>query len=223
VISAIIFDFDGVLADTERLHFSAFADAFASRGWTLAETAYFGRYLGFDDRGVVQAYAADHGLTLDDAGAAALVASKGRAFARLFHTSDVLYPDAAVCVGALAARFRLAIASGALRHEIAAILERGGLLDAFPVIIGADDVSDTKPSPVPYLEAAARLGVPPAECLAVEDSHVGLDAARAAGMRTVALPTTSPRRRLAGADCILDGLRALTPDIVDHLDGRGRP
>jgi beta-phosphoglucomutase len=223
MIAAVIFDFDGVLADTERLHLAAFADAFAARGWTLDEAAYFDRYLGFDDRGVVREFSADRRIALDEADAEALVAAKGRAFARLFQSSNVLYPDAAACVAALAGRFRLAIASGALRHEIAAILDRGALLHAFPVIVGADDVADTKPSPAPYLEAAARLGVPPAECVAVEDSSLGLDAARAAGMRTVALPTTSPRRLLATADRILDRLGELTPEIVEALDREPRP
>src|SRR5262249_54357156 len=160
MISAIIFDFDGVLADTERLHFAAFVDAFSARGWTLDEAAYFDDYLGFDDRGLVRAYAADRNVPLNAADAELLVAAKGRAFARLLQTRDVLYPGAAACVGVLARQFRLAIASGALRHEIAGILERGALLQAFPVIVGADDVRETKPSPVPYLEAAARLGVP---------------------------------------------------------------
>src|SRR5207248_6643433 len=101
--------------------------------------------------------------------------------------------------------------------------QTGALLDAFRVIVGAEDVDEAKPSPAPYLEAAARLGVRPADCVAVEDSHWGLDAARAAGMRTVALPTTSPPHLLASADRIVSGLRDLTPELVAGLDRHGGP
>lgn len=223
MISAVIFDFDGVLANTERLHLAAFVEVFAARGWTLHETAYFERYLGFDDRGVVHAYAADHQLALDAADAQGLAATKASAFDRLLQTRDVLYADAAACVGALAGPFRLAIASGALHREIAAILKGGNLLHAFAAIVGADDVSDAKPSPAPYLEAAARLGLPPADCVAIEDSHWGLAAARSAGMRTIAVPTTLPRHLLASADRIVSRLAELTPEIVAALDWERRP
>ena len=223
MISAVIFDFDGVLADTEPLHFAAFVDAFRPRGWTLEEKAYFDRYLGFDDRGVVRAFATDHALPLSGGEEDRIVEDKTHAFARLIETRNVLYPETAACVGALVHRFRLGIASGALRREIALVLTAGSLLHAFPVIVGADDVEETKPSPVPYLEAASRLGVAPRECIAIEDSRWGLAAARAAGMKTIALPTTSPRHLLVDADRIIGTLAELTVDLLAGFDRAALP
>ena len=218
MIAAVIFDFDGVLADTERLHFGAFVEVFAARGWTLDESSYYQRYIGYDDRGTVRAFAADHGVPLDLADVEAISSAKAGAFARLVASRDVLYPGAAETVRRLTPDFRLAIASGALHGEITAMLAAGGLLDAFPVIVGADDVAESKPSPVPYLTAAAGLGCAPRECVAVEDSHWGLTSARSAGMRTIALPTTSPVHLLGIADRILARLADLTPLIVAGLD-----
>jgi len=220
MISAIIFDLDGVLADTEHLHWSAFADVFETRGWTLSEAAYTERYLGLDDRGVIGAYAADHRIPMDASELDRIVCAKSAAFARLLAANDVLYPAASACVRALAARYPLGISSGALHAEIVAILATGRLLPCFAAIVGADDVRDPKPSPESYLEAARLLGVAAADCMAVEDSRWGLTAARAAGMKTVALPTTSPPHMLAAADRILGSLAELTPELVDRF---GRP
>lgn len=216
-IKTVVFDFDGVLADTERLHLKAFQHVLGGRGWQLDEAEYFDQYLGFDDRGLVVAFGADHDLPFTGADVATLVAEKGRVFASLVESGDVLFPGAQACVEQLAAHFSLGIASGALKDEIVSIL-RGAKLDSyFPVIVAADDVSSCKPSPEPYLTAAHRLGVVPAACVAVEDSVPGLAAARAAGMRTIGLTTTSPAAQLATADRVIDRLDELSPDFVAAL------
>lgn len=216
-IHAIVLDFDGVIADTERLHFAAFRDVFAARGWTLEEAAYFDRYLGCDDYGLVRDFARDNDLALSPADAETLVSAKGDLFGQHLSSSDVLFPGAAEAIRQLEARYPLGIASGALHHEIVAILSRAGLLERFRVIVAADDVSATKPAPEPYLTAADRLGVDPTRCLAVEDSAPGLQAARTAGMRTIALTTTSPAAALNGADRIVAGLHEVSPELVAEL------
>jgi beta-phosphoglucomutase-like phosphatase (HAD superfamily) len=216
-IAAVIFDFDGVIADTERLHLGAFRDVFATRGWSLTEAAYFDRYLGCDDHGLVLAYAEDEGLVITREEVEDLVARKTRAFARHLSSPSVLFPGAPAAIRAIAARFPTAIASGALHREIAAMLEAADLLTLFPVIVGADDVTNCKPSPEPYLTAAARLGAAPSRCVAVEDSAAGLQAAQAAGMRTIGLTTTSPADLLAGADRIVSRLADVSPELIDEL------
>ncbi|MEO7192210.1 MAG: HAD family phosphatase [Vicinamibacterales bacterium] len=217
LITTVIFDFDGVLADTEGLHLRAFQDIFATRGWNLDEAAYFDRYLGCDDRGLVVAYAHDHAISLTDADIRSMVDAKAHAFAGYMATGDVLFRGARDCVAELAGRYSLGIASGALHVEIVTILQAGRLLDAFRVIVGADDVASCKPSPEPYLTAAARLGVAPSACVAVEDSAPGLQAAQAAGMRTIGMTTTSPRHLLAGADRVIGSLQELSPALIEAL------
>ncbi len=213
-MQAVVFDFDGVLADTERLHLLAFQDVFVTQGWELDERSYYDRYMGFDDRGAIVEFARDFGFTPTEHEIGRLTASKADAFAARLSSGDVLFPETRACVERLARQFPLAIASGALRHEIVAILTAGGLLDFFPVIVGADDCTAHKPEPEPYLRAAAALGIDPRRCTAVEDSSWGLASARAAGMRTIGVTTTSPREALHEAHVIIGGLHELTASLI---------
>ena len=220
-VSAVIFDFDGVLADTERLHLRAFQTVFSARAWSLDEVSYFDRYLGYDDKGLVAAFARDQNLTVTAADVRELVDAKSRVFAGYLEAGEVLFSGARECVGALAQEYTLGIASGALHAEIVAILTAAGLIERFTVIIAADDVDECKPSPVPYLAAAAGLRLDPRACVAIEDSTAGLEAARAAGMLTVGVTTTLPRPLLEdGADLIVDSLREISPATVGRLGQR---
>jgi beta-phosphoglucomutase len=221
-MTAVIFDFDGVLADTEGLHLRAFQDTFAARGWTLTERGYAERYLGFDDRTLMRTYLRDRALPVTGAEIETLVREKAQTFERLLADGPVLYSSAPGCVRALAARFPLAIASGSLRTEITGILERAGLLASFRGIVSADDVSHSKPAPDAYLRAADVLGVRPQQCVAIEDSHWGLDAARQAGMKTIAITSTSRREVLAAADRIIGALDELSPELIDALAADSR-
>lgn len=215
-LSTVIFDFDGVIADTERLHLHAFQDVFTARGWTLREEVYFDRYLGYDDEGLVAAFDADEGLAMTEIDREHLVAEKGRVFGAYLERGDVLFPDASACVLSLATHFTLGIASGALKNEIQRILAAAALTGQFKTIVSAEDVSVCKPDPEPYLTAARRLGVDPAACVAIEDSPPGLAAARSAGMRTVGITTTAPRHHLQ-ADHVVDRLAEVTPDVLARL------
>src|SRR5262245_18084340 len=120
--AAIDFDFDGVLAYTEHLHLAAFQEVLGDRGWTLEEATYFDRYLGYDDEGLVRAFGRDQSLSLDEVAVTTLVSAKTAVFSRHLDGGDVLFSGAPRLVTELAARYPLAIASGALRSEITAIL-----------------------------------------------------------------------------------------------------
>jgi beta-phosphoglucomutase len=217
MINSVVFDFDGVLADTEGLHLRAFQDVFAEHGWALDERAYFETYLGYDDLGLVRAYARNHALALVEPDVRRLVDAKGHAFARYLEAGDLLYPGARACVERMASRFSLAIASGAMHGEIVTILEAGGLLSYFPIIVAADDVALSKPSPEPYVAAARKLGISPAACVAIEDSRGGLTSALGAGMRTIGITTTSSRQALAEAHHIVTSLDEVTVALVERL------
>lgn len=214
---AVVFDFDGVLADTERLHLRAFQDAFRARGWSLDDTAYFNRYLGFEDRDLVRAFAIDQRLALPSADEDAIVSAKARAYDTLAANGSVLFPGAPAAIARLGARYRLAIASGSLRAEIAHVLDAANLTAAFHAIIGADDVARSKPAPDPYLAALARLEAPAARTVAIEDSRWGLASARAAGLRTIAITTSYPAATLSSADRVVSSLDDVTLDLVAAL------
>ncbi|HEY2905741.1 MAG TPA: HAD family phosphatase, partial [Vicinamibacterales bacterium] len=190
-IAAIIFDFDGVLADTERLHLAATQDALATLGLEMSEAEYFKTYLGYSDRDLFRRFAHDAKRDLTDDDIDDLIEAKGGAYERALTTGAVLYDGAERAIFALKFEFTLAIASGAFRSEIESILAaRPGLRDSFAAIVSADDHVAGKPSPEPYLEALRQLEIDADQAIAVEDSPWGLDAARGAGLRTIAVTTS---------------------------------
>lgn len=129
-----------------------------------------------------------------------------------------LLPGATDAVGRLAARWPLALASSSNREVIDVVLESAGLTRAFRATVSSEEVARGKPAPDVFLEAARRLGADPAACAAVEDSHNGILAAHAAGMRVLALPNAEfppGEDALALADVVLPDLSALTPEAVE--------
>ena len=227
-LQAIIFDFDGVIADSEPLHFRAFQQALAEDGHELEPNEYYARYLGYDDVGMFQAFAEDHGLPMDAARVAGLVARKGAKLQAMMHAGSVLFPGAVEFVRTAASSVPIAIASGALRHEIVEVIEAAGVAHLFAAIVASGDTPESKPSPEPYRLAFERLrdatGAPldPQRCVAIEDSRWGLESARGAGLRCVGVTNSYPADELHGAELVVSGLQALTLDALDRLCGGER-
>src|SRR4051794_18917848 len=161
-IEAVVFDFDGVLADSEPLHLKAYQAILEPQGIHLDQKTYCDRYLGYDDEGAIRQVVADYGLLLADEEIELLLREKARIFEALVAGGDVLYPGAAACAHRLGAVWPLGIASGALRGEIELMLRAEQLLGAFRFIVSAGDTDRTKPAPDPYLRAAELHGVRPA-------------------------------------------------------------
>ena len=224
-LQGIVFDFDGVIADTERVHLAAFQDVLAKRGMTLGESEYYQRYLGYDDAGALRAIGNDRRQPFADDTVHELVSAKAERFAARTGAGAALFPGAAACIERLGAVAPLAIASGALHAEIDAILRAAGLRERFEAIVAADDVDRSKPAPDSYrraveLLAAGHIGVTPATCVAIEDSAWGIEAAHAAGLACVGVTHSFPAPQLAAADLVLPGLDALQPDVLARLCGR---
>jgi HAD superfamily hydrolase (TIGR01509 family) len=214
---AVVFDFDGVLVNTEDLHLVAYQRTFQGRGWSLDRNAYFANYLGFDDLGLIRGFADDHGFHLNQAEIDAILDEKSRRYAEMVATHPVLYPAAAAAVSRLGSAFKLAIASGSLRSEILAILAANQLTGAFPVVVGADDVEKSKPAPDPYIAAVERLGVDAGSTVAIEDAPLGLLAAKTAGLRTIGITNSYPAEALNLADVVVQSLDEITTEMVDRL------
>ncbi|MCC6164615.1 MAG: HAD family phosphatase [Acidobacteria bacterium] len=229
MLAGVIFDFDGVLADSEPVHLQVFQDVLDQIGITLTAEEYYERYLGYSDRDAFAEVFRDRGVTMDAAEIEALLERKKGLFPRAIgdHT---LYAGAAACVARVAGRVPIAIASGALRQEIELILDRSGLRDRFPVIVAAGETPRSKPAPDPYARAfellresgALRAGATPADVVAIEDSEWGLQAARGAGLRTVAVLTSYQRDKLPSADAWLPSIADVTLDVLDEVVSRAR-
>ena len=226
-LQAIIFDFDGVIADSEPLHFRAFQQALAEDGLELAPKEYYARYLGYDDVGMFQAFGEDRGLPMDAARVKELVVRKGMKLQAMMSAGSVLFPGAADFVRAAAQAVPIAIASGALRHEIVEIIEAAGVSELFAAIVASGDTPESKPSPEPYRLAFERLrettgtALDPRRCVAIEDSRWGLESARGAGLRCVGVTNSYSADELTGAELVVSGLQALTIEALDRLCASG--
>ncbi|HXE79878.1 MAG TPA: HAD family phosphatase [Vicinamibacterales bacterium] len=226
MLQAVVFDFDGVLANSEPLHLRAFQAALAEDGLALRAQEYYEQYLGYDDEGVFRRMAAANGAADREAWVARMVARKAAHMRALLDGGAPLFPDVEACVRALAARVPVGVASGAIRDEIVSVLTAAGLADAFTAIVAAGETPRSKPAPDPYRRAveliASATGVPidPRSVVAVEDSSQGLLAARAAGLRTVALTTTCRAFQPGLADLVLPGLGSVTFERLSALCAR---
>ena len=219
----VIFDFDGVLADTEPLHLRAYQDVLADGQMSLDRAAYYDRYLGFDDVGVFTAAAADSGVSISPSDLEGLIASKGQRFLELLGTEDVLFSGARACVERLSADLALGVASGAMHSEIDLILTRADLRRHFICIVAADDVERPKPAPDSYTRAiellSADLGrrASPLSFVAVEDSRWGIEAAAAAGLPCLGVTHTYPAEELRSAVRVVRDLSEIDRTCLEQL------
>ena len=222
-LQSIVFDFDGVIADSEPLHLRAFQQTLAEEGMELSAADYYSRYLGYDDVGLVQTLAADRGIVMHHPQTAALVARKGKRLQEMLHGGHVLFPGAVNFIRSAAAEVPIAIASGALKQEIAEITEAAGIWNLFTAVVAADDTPQSKPSPAPYLLAFERLrqhsgrDLDPSRCVAIEDSRWGIESARGAGLRCVGVTNSYAATELEGAELVVGGLGELTLPVLDRL------
>ena len=220
---AVVFDFDGVLADSEPLHLRVYQELLAKENITLPPAEYYARYLGYDDVGVFEALARDKGLRIEDSRMEELIARKAELFQRRAAVQHVLFPGAAASVQAISAHCPVAIASGALREDIETILRSTQLVSIFSVIVAAGETPQGKPAPDPYAQALALLAdrhgatIRPERSVAIEDSHWGLESARAAGLRTIAVTTSYEARDLGVSDLIVPDISHVTPDLLDRV------
>lgn len=211
-LRALIFDFDGIIANTEPLHFAGLHQTLKEIGIELTEAEYYADYLGYDDRGCFIAALTANGRPIDPAALSRLMKRKAVAYLESVKHHQVIFPGIPEFVRDAARIYPLAIASGALRHEIEYILEEAGLRKDFLHIISAEDVTKGKPDPQPFLMAWKALqqqdaGLTTASCLVIEDSLPGIRGAKAAGMKVLAVTNTHTVQDLHEAHAITHSLK----------------
>ena len=222
-LQAIVFDFDGVIADSEPLHLRAFQQVLAEEQIELSAADYYASYLGYDDVGLLRALGSDRKVAMDESRVADLVTRKGTRLQQMLHDDHVLFPGAADFIRTAAAAVPIAIASGALRPEIVSIIETAGIATLFRTIVASGDTPHSKPSPAPYRLAFQRLcaitgrELDPQRCVAIEDSRWGIESARGAGLRCVGVTNSYAADQLGQAELVVSGLNTLTLGALDEL------
>jgi beta-phosphoglucomutase len=209
---AILFDFNGVIVNDEPQHCAALIATLAAYGCTLDEEGYYRDYLGFDDRECFRFAFQRMGRTADEGEIRDAIEQKALRYAEAIRSSLELVPGSTEFIREAAGEgYRLAVVSGALRREIDLVLHASELRRYFEVIIAAEDVSQCKPDPQGYRAAQAALGLAAPQCMVIEDSLPGLEAARAAGIRCAMLTTSHPAEQLGEADLVWQDLRGRRP------------
>ncbi len=214
MLRALIFDFDGIIVDSEPIIMKLTQEMAAQEGWTVSEEEYYRDYLALDDRTIVEHLYSSHGQAIDLRRRDELVNWKSRAYGKIIENGLPAMPGAAAFVHQAAHTFPLAIASGSVRSEIEHLLSKLGLRNHFRILATADDCTRSKPDPEVYLKALARLqSLPefethplhPSECLAIEDAPGGVDAAHAAGLKCLALAHSRSIVNLQHAEWVFHG------------------
>ncbi len=223
MLCAVIFDFNGIIVDDEPIHFNLFQRVLGEEGIILTEDAYYARYLGFDDRGAFIAGFRDNDRSLTDQKLSELIARKALYYQDAIRNHVVIFPGVKTLIYELAPSVPLAVASGALRHEIATILTTAGLLNYFQVIVSAEDVKQGKPEPEIFLRVLAKLNagaspqIQPANCIVIEDSKEGIRGARQAGMKCLAVTNSHPAELLGEANAVVKSLEEVTLPFLQQL------
>lgn len=221
MLSCIIFDMDGTITLTEQLHFKAFSEVFCGHGindFTFEEEQT--KYAGSGSRNIFTKVFADRGVAISPEELEKCVAEKRELYKKIVQESEIP-------VVAGVKKFVERLEKGGIKKIIATgnsdldavrfILEKVGLLNFFPDILSISEVARGKPFPDVFIEAAKRMGCEKNECVVLEDAINGIEAAKAAGIRCIALATTTPAPDLlkAGADEVVKDYNEITDEMLN--------
>lgn len=211
MLRAILFDFNGVISDDEHLHFTALKTVLEQEGVVITKDEYDAHFLGKDDR---DCFREALKVPLNEERLESLIQRKSNTYLRLVDKGLRIFPGVVPFIHEAFGACALAIASGALRREVDFVLDRTDLKQFFSCIVTQEDVTHGKPDPEIFLTTLATLNrlnnlpgmIVPSECLVVEDSRPGVDAALAAGMRCLAVANSFAAERLSAAHKVLPSL-----------------
>lgn len=203
---ALLLDFNGTISDDEPLLCEILQELFAERGRPLSTEEYYARLAGLSDPEIIELWL---GKGHED-----LVARKIDLYRERAADGSTVRPEARQAVLEASERVPVGVVSGSARVEIETVLEAAGLSTSIAAVVAAEDVERGKPAPDGYLRGLELLGVRGEEAVAVEDSDVGVAAAKAAGLRCVGVAGTMPPERLAAADEVV---ARLDRELVNRL------
>jgi len=209
-IRCVIFDFDGVLVDSEPLHEWSIRESVSYLGWDFEHERFLSQIVGKGDENAYRLIAEWNRASASDEQIHAMLREKWSLMRRgIAERRYTVQPGAEAVVVAAAAKWPTGVCSGSVRDTVVAMLEHAGLRGHMREVVCADDVTRVKPDPEGYLKCASLLGVEPAGCLVVEDTPTGVKAGKAAGMFVVGVCHTVKAAALGEADMVLERIADL--------------
>lgn len=219
MLSAIIFDFDGIIVDSEPMHYEAFQRTLESHGLHFSWEEYCETYIGFDDRDGFKEAFKTGGCPLPNRNLKYLIRTKAEIFQQLVRAGRATpLPGAVELILSIPRALPIALCSGALREDILPILNTLGLSNAFTHIITAEDTPKSKPDPAPYRLAIEKLKLPdPSRAVAIEDTPAGILSAKGAGLKVLAVTNSYDQEFLLDADAVTDSLANIDRTTLENL------
>ena len=217
MLNALIFDFDGIIVDTEPLHFAAFNEVLKPLKKSFTWEEYCETYIGFDDRDAFRTAFAKEGVCTKDLNH--LIKEKAVAFQKRVHEGKAKpLPGAIELIKSLPSTLPVALCSGALREDVDPILRQLGIEAYFDVIVTANDTSRSKPDPAPYRLVLERLGINnPQTTIAIEDTPAGILSAKENNLKVLAVTNSYDRDYLIEADAVIDSLEKITALSLEDI------
>ncbi len=213
-LEAVLWDMDGVIADTADYHYRAWRDTFAERGVSFSKEDFM-HYFGRRHDAIIK-FALGDSLSPQEINS--LSGKKQSLYRRLVSRNIVPLPGAVALVKSLNRNgIKTAIGSSAVPENIDVILRGLGIRECFQAIAWGTEVAEGKPSPQIFLLAAEKLGVKPAGCVVIEDAIAGVTAAKRAGMKCVAVTNSHPKDKLKDADLVVDSLEKVDIEVLAGL------
>ena len=214
MISAVIFDLDGLLADTEELHCRAYQLALGEINVELHQSEYTEHWIRHG-KGIVD-WVESHGIRYDPD---ALRRRKSEHYLTLLETSLRPMAGALELLAALNGNLRIGLASSSYRDAVDGVLSGLEIAHYFETIVSGLDVARVKPAPDIFLKTAENLGVAPSQCLVLEDAEKGVIAAHSAGMRCIAVPTSLTRHHdFSKATLVCASLAEVSLELIRNLE-----
>jgi beta-phosphoglucomutase len=208
MLTAVLFDFDGIIVDSEPMHYRAFNGVLEPLGKGFPWKEYCETYIGFDDRDAFKEAFKTHNERICSRDLKRLIREKAEIFQQLIRDGKATpLPGAVELIKSIPRKLPIALCSGALRGDLLPILANLGIENAFSTIVTAEDTKKSKPDPAPYKLAIEKLGLDdPATAVAIEDTPVGIISAKGAGLKVLAVTNSYDREYLLEADAVTDSL-----------------
>lgn len=224
LVDAVFFDCDGVLVDTEPLHYRAFLRALAPYHISFDYKTYVNRYIGFDDRDAFVTISIDYKLSFSESDVTSLIRQKNACLLEEASKGVDTFEGVVPFVKSLhSAGISLGLVSGSFRREVEVFLKSLSVLDLFPVFVTAEDVKQSKPDPESYLKAVDLMSdylkrrLVPSRCVAFEDTPAGIESAKGAGIKVIGVEHSFDREALRNADAVIRSFKGMSIDYLSAL------